>query len=109
MSDVRAANHARQQFVSQLEKAREVWTLYPDKTEMRDAERLRLILVLIDLQMSYLIDIGLDGGDQPADQYIGYLCILLSVAATGYRNDRYPEIIAPENLPGLMLHAVPEV
>ena len=106
MIEIPAASDARQQFLARLARARKVWALYPDKAGMHDAERLRVIAVLIDLQISYVINIGLDGDGRHADHYVAYLSMLLSVAATGNRSDIYPDILDPYMLPGFRLHAV---
>lgn len=93
---------ARQQTFSQrLATAREVWALHPDKTRMNDAQRLKLILVLINLQMSFVIDVGFEGENRASDHYVAYLCMLLSVAATGFRSELYPDILGPDKLPGV--------
>jgi len=91
-----------------LEKARAVWVEYPDKSTLDDAQRLKLILVLIDLQMSYLIDVGLECDEDGTDHYVAYTCLLLSVAATGHRCSDYPEILGPRNLRGFYPQVVLE-
>lgn len=98
--EIGEAEKGSQPFEDRIAKARELWALHPDKTRMNDAQRLKLILVLIDLQMSFVIDVGPDGGNRSSGHYIAYLCMLLSVAATGFRSDIYPEILAPEALRG---------
>ena len=105
---IRLAKGDRGQFLGRLNKARQVWASYPDKRDLADSERLSLILVLIDLQMSYMIDIGMDCEKGGTDDYVAYLCLLLSVAATGYRGATYPEILGPRNLQGFNLEVVRE-
>ena len=105
---IRLAKGDQSQFISRLDKARQVWVAYPDKRDLTDAQRLSLILVLIDLQMSYMIDIGMDCEKGGTDDYLAYLCLLLSVAATGYRSTLYPEILGPSNMRGFNLEVVRE-
>ena len=95
------ADGGRRTFLERLATAREVWALHPDKTRMHDAERLQLILVLIDLQMSYVIDVGFEGEISSSGHYLAYLCMLLSVAATGFRSDVYLDILDPDKLSGV--------
>jgi len=106
--EIEVGDDARQRFVERFERAREVWISHPDKSRMNDAERLKLMLVLIDLQMSYVIDAGLDGGGPSSGHYIAYLCMLLSVAATGFRSETYPDILGPDDIPGFTLQTVTE-
>lgn len=97
------------QFDHRLARAREIWISHADKSEMNDAERLKLILVLIDLQMSYVIDVGLEAEGRFSGHYIAYLSMLLSVAATGYRSDTYPDILDPDDLSGFAPQPATEV
>lgn len=96
-----AADGGRLPFLERLDRAREVWALQPDKTRLSDAERLKLILVLIDLKMSYVIDAGFDGENRSSGRYMAYLCMLLSMAATGFRSDVYLVVLGPDSLWGV--------